>query len=72
MNLAIAQEKLAGWIAAEDAVQKGQNYSIDGMAVTRADLEKISQQITKWSRTVNNYQRIDGGGQAGVKTAVWS
>ena len=70
MTLSQAQEKLLAWKKAEDAVLKGQNYSIDGMSVTRVDATTISRMITKYQKIIKDINRKKRTGST-VNKAVW-
>ena len=49
ITLAIAEAKLAEYLAAETAVLSKQSYSIAGRALTLADLESIQAGIKVWN-----------------------
>lgn len=59
ITLADAEAKLATWLAAEDKVANGQEYSINGRSLKRADLGAIRESIEYWDRKV---QRLSRGG----------
>lgn len=59
ITLAQAEAKLATWLAAEDKVAEGQSYTINGRALTRADLGMIRETIDYWDKKV---QRLSRGG----------
>jgi len=68
IDLAMAEAKLNGWIAADDALQNSQSYSIGGRMLTRADADEIRNNITYWnnwvtklSRTGARASRVKGG-----------
>lgn len=52
ITLTQAQAQLDAYLAASLAVAKGQSYSIDGRAVTKADARVIRENITHWSGEV--------------------
>ncbi len=56
-TLAIAEQHLSGWLAADSAVAKGQAYQIGGRALTRADAAEIRRNITFWQGWVNKLNR---------------
>lgn len=60
-----AEAKLALWMAADDAVAKGQSYSIAGRTLTRANSAEIMKNITYWNGMVKELD--DGGGNASVR-----
>lgn len=70
MNLTELITKRDAWLKAEDAVMKGQNYSIEGMAVTRVDADKIQARITQYNRLIKMHQRQAASGSTTGK-AVW-
>ena len=65
------QELLSKWIAAEKAVTTGQNYSIEGMSVSRVDAQYITQRINELSREICNRRTAASGGRVGVMTPKW-
>lgn len=70
-TLAQAQEKLALWMAADDAIAQGQSYSIDSggnrRQLTRADGDLIRRNIEFWRREVNRLQSGSGGSGPKIK-----
>ena len=72
MELADAQTQLDNWIKADAAIQKGQNYSIDGLSLTRTDGDQITAKINYWQRKVNELVDIENGHQPGIKTASFN
>lgn len=56
ITLAIAEAKLALWLAAEDAIAGAQSYEIEvegnRRKLTRADLGTVSTMIDKWNARV--------------------
>ncbi len=70
MTLSEAQAKLEAWQKAEDAVMKGQNYSIDGMSVTRVDALTITRMIAKYEKIITQINRKQRTGST-VNKAVW-
>ncbi len=65
------QDLLGKWIEAEKAITTGQNYSIEGMSVSRADLDTVISRINELSRELCNRQTAERGGRVGVMTAKW-
>ena len=65
------RDLLALWIAAEKAVTKGQNYSIEGVSVSRVDAELITKRISELSREICNRETAARGGRVGVMTPKW-
>ena len=59
ITLAQAEAKLATWLAAEDKVAAGQEYSVSGRSLKRADLGMIRETIEYWDTKV---QRLTRGG----------
>ena len=47
-----AQAQLDLWLAADAAASRGQEYSIDGKVVKRADAKTIRENITYWTNQV--------------------
>jgi len=52
ITLEQAQAKLDLWMAADDAVATGQEYSMGSRRLTRADADVIDKKIDKWERKV--------------------
>lgn len=71
ITLEQAETKLASWLAADQAVAKGQAYQIDTgsfrRSVTRADAIEIRKNIVYWNREVI---RLSRGGGMRVRGAV--
>ena len=61
ITLAQAQETLAAYMAAELAVLKGQEYTIAGRTLRRADLKSIQDGIAAWEARVSDLQAQDAG-----------
>ena len=57
ITLAVAQEKLDGWLAAEDKLMAGQSYSINGRTLTRVNLAEVRDAIDSWDRRVKRLTR---------------
>lgn len=62
ITLAQAEAQLAAWLAADEAVSKGQAYSVGSRSVTRADAAAITEKINFWDRKVQQLQGGSGGG----------
>jgi L-arabinose isomerase len=66
-----AQEKLATWMAADDAVAQGQSYVIDiggnKRELTRANALRIQNSINFWRREVERLSSGQGGGGPRVR-----
>jgi hypothetical protein len=62
ITLAVAEAQLAAWLAADEAVAKGQAYSVGGRSVTRADAAAITEKINFWDRKVQQLQGNSSGG----------
>lgn len=63
ITLQQAETQLAAWLAADEAVSKGQSYSLGGRTVTRADAAVITQKIDYWDRKVKELQDGSSGGR---------
>jgi len=63
-----AQTQLDTWIAADASVSQGQSYSVDGLSLSRADVELITNKINFWQKQVNAYEAVEAGLQQGVKS----
>ncbi len=59
ITLAQAEAKLQTWLDAEDAVATGQEYSVAGRRLSRANLSEIRATIDYWEKKV---QRLSAGG----------
>jgi hypothetical protein len=61
ITLEQAQAKLAAWMAADDALILGQNYTIDQgnvrRVITRADAAEIRNNINYWRREVERLSK---------------
>lgn len=65
IDLTTAQTMLDAWIAAEQAVAKGQEYTIGNRRMRRADLSEIRNSVTFWNGEV---QRLSANnGQPGIR-----
>ena len=58
ITLAQAEAKLAEYLTAETAILAGQSVSMNGRALTRADLNAVHAGIETWNRRV---QQLDRG-----------
>lgn len=70
ITLAVAEAKLAEYLAAETAVLLGQSYSIAGRQLTRADLKAIQEGITLWDQRVSEKAVLAGGGTRAITPRV--
>jgi hypothetical protein len=61
ITLAQAEEKLALWLAAEEKVASGQEYSIGNRTLKRVNLFQIREQIKYWDATVRKLSRGTSG-----------
>jgi len=61
MNIATAQTHLDQWLAADLAVSKGQQYSIEDRMLTRVHAAQITLKINYWSKVIAQLQRIANG-----------
>ena len=57
ITLAQAEAKLAGWLEAEDKLMAGQSYSLNGRALTRANLNEVREAVEAWDRRVKRLSR---------------
>lgn len=64
ITLAQAETQLALWLAADEAVAKGQAYTIGSRSLTRADAKTISEKIDFWESRV---ERLSSGGRGGAR-----
>ncbi len=61
ITLTQAQAQLAAYLAAETAVLAGQEYTIAGRRLVRADLAAIQAGIKTWTEKVEELERQDNG-----------
>ncbi len=59
ITLAQAEAKLTLWMEADDAVAKGQSYTIGGRSLSRANAAEIRSNIDYWEAKI---QRLTRGG----------
>lgn len=45
----LCEEKVATWLAAEDAIATGQRYQIGTRMLTRADLKAVREELEYWA-----------------------
>ena len=64
ITLANAEAQLALWLAADAAVATGQEYTIAGRTLKRADAAEITNKIDYWNGQV---QRLSAGGNGGMR-----
>ncbi len=57
ITLAQAEAKLVLWMAAEDAVASGQEYTIGSRSLKRADLKEVREQLQYWDGKVKELSR---------------
>jgi len=57
ITLAQAETHLSTWLTADEAVAKGQSFSISGKTYTRADAQVIRENIEFWDRYVKRLSR---------------
>ena len=60
ITLAQAEAKLTAYLDAEDKILSGQSVSMNGRALTRADLADVQQGIEIWNRRVIRFSRSTG------------
>ena len=56
-----ARTKLATWMLADDAVAKGQEYTIGDLELTRADAVQIRKNIEYWKKMVEDLEKRTRG-----------
>lgn len=61
ITLTQAEAKLTTWLAAEDRVAQGQEYSIGSRRLRRADLAEIREQVKFWDGKVKELTRGSSG-----------
>lgn len=57
ITLSQAETHLSTWLTADEAVAKGQSFSISGKTYTRADAQVIRENIEFWDRYVKRLSR---------------
>lgn len=67
ITLEFATEKVASYLAAEECVLTGQQYSIGDRALTRVDLRFITKERKKWEMVCS---RLAKGVNAPIVTQV--
>lgn len=72
ITLEQAQAKLAQYLAAEEAVLLGQQYTINNRSLTRADLRAIQEGIDTWNKRVESLSaRASGRSRAIAPRPNW-
>ena len=72
ITLEQAQAKLAQYLAAEEAVLLGQQYTINNRSLTRADLRAIQEGIDTWNKRVESLSlRVSGRSRAIAPRPNW-
>ncbi len=66
IDLTTANAKLTQYLAAEEAVLLGQEYTINGRRLVRADLAAIRQGIEYWNNWVKRLNARAGGRSAAI------
>lgn len=61
ITLADAEAKLATWLAAEEKIANGQEYTIGSRTLKRADLADVRESITYWDGKVKQLSRGSTG-----------
>lgn len=65
------KNRLQIWLNAEEAIAKGQSYSIDNQRVERANLAQVREQIKFWQRElVKAEASVSGKGRRRVTRIV--
>lgn len=67
ITLTQAQNNLAAWVTASEAVAKGKSYEMDGNKLTRADVSEILRMIAFWEARV---VRLEGSGRIKIRRAI--
>jgi len=57
ITLVKAQDMLTRYIAAEEAILRGQSYTIGNRALTRANLSVVTRERKYWQQMVENLQQ---------------
>lgn len=64
ITLAQAETQLTAWLAASAAVASGQEYSIAGRTLKRADAAAVQKQVDYWNQQVQTLSaRASGRGR---------
>lgn len=66
------EELLGLWISAEKALTTGQNYSVEGLSVSRVDAQLVFDRIAELRRELCERQQAIYPGQVGVMTPKWT
>lgn len=56
ITLEIAKARLDAWLAADEAVSKGQSLEMNGTKLTRAHAAEIRANITYWAQQVSQLE----------------
>lgn len=70
MDRATIQTHLDGWIAAQEAIQTGQSYSIGDQTVTAADAAVVMDWISYWQRELVEWDARAAGSRAPAGASV--
>ncbi|AVK87087.1 hypothetical protein C3943_22160 [Lysinibacillus sp. B2A1] len=49
------------WLDAEEAIAKGQSYSIDNQRLERANLAQVREQIKFWQKELSKSESVASG-----------
>ncbi len=55
-----------------DRISNGQNYSVDGMSVSRANLAEVEQTLSRINRNIKELRRQASAQTTMTKRARWS
>lgn len=55
------QKRLQIWLNAEEAIAKGQSYSIDNQRLERANLAQVREQIKFWQKELSKSEAAATG-----------
>lgn len=72
LSTADLEDLLASWIAAEKALTTGQNYSVEGLSVSRVDAQLVFDRIAELRRELCERQQATQPGRVGVLTPSWT
>lgn len=65
------KKRLQMWLDAEEAIAKGQSYSIDNQRVERANLAQVREQIKFWKKELAAADaKLTGGSRRRVMRVV--
>jgi hypothetical protein len=72
LTLALAQERLAGWLAADAGLQDGQTVKYNDQLLTRADAAEVRNNIDYWQRKCQELASSEKGrGRSRTVSPSW-